>query len=110
MTDMNFNAPGGNFDAPGGGVGGQAGGFGGNQPVSKTKWIVQIVVSVLCGFNIIVLAMAIIGLVKADTNLPLANKLFKWGWIVFAICWILYIALWVILFATGALTTTFETY
>ncbi|GAA1484254.1 hypothetical protein [Brachybacterium fresconis] len=109
MTDMNFNAPGGNFDAPGG-VGGQSGGFGGNQPVSKTKWIVQLVVSVLCGFNLIVLVMAIIGLVKADTDLPLANKLYKWGWIVFAICWVLYILLWVFLLMTGAFTTTFETY
>ncbi|GAA1490051.1 hypothetical protein [Brachybacterium sacelli] len=84
MTDMNFNAP-------GGGVGGQAGGFGGNQPVSKTKWIVQLVVSVLCLGNPITLILAILGLVKADTDLESANKYYKWGWIVYAILAVLWV-------------------
>ncbi|MGO2023024.1 MAG: hypothetical protein ACTH2N_11700, partial [Brachybacterium tyrofermentans] len=94
MTDPNF-AP----AAPTGGA-----------PVKKTKWIVQLIVSILCGGNLIVLALAIVGLVKADTDLPLANKLYKWGWIVFAIIWILYIILIVIVIATGGLSASVNTY
>ncbi len=51
----------------------------GGAPVSKTKWIVQLVVSVLCGGNIITLILAILGLVKADTDLETANKYYKWA-------------------------------
>ncbi|WP_152351629.1 hypothetical protein [Brachybacterium subflavum] len=65
-------------------------------PVSKTKWIVQLVVGVVCLGNPITLVLAIIGLVKADTDLPLANKLYTWGWIAYAVCvvlWLIYIGL-----------------
>ncbi|MGO2608554.1 MULTISPECIES: hypothetical protein [Brachybacterium] len=82
----------------------------GGAPVKKTKWIVQLIVSILCGGNIITLVLAIVGLVKADTDLPLANKLYKWGWIVFAIIWILYIILIVIVIATGGLSASVNTY
>ena len=51
----------------------------GGAPVKKTEWIVQLIVSILCGGNIITLVLAIVGLVKADTDLPLANKLYKVG-------------------------------
>jgi uncharacterized membrane protein YozB (DUF420 family) len=54
-------------------------------PVSKTKWIAQLVVSVLCLGNIVTLILAILGLVKADTDLETANKYYKWGWIAYAI-------------------------
>lgn len=93
MTNPNFAAA-----APAGGA-----------PVKKTKWIVQLIVSILCGGNLIVLALAIVGLVKADTDLPLANKLYKWGWIVFAIIWILYIILIVLGIASGAFTASVDT-
>jgi hypothetical protein len=83
---------------------------GGSAPVPKTKWIVQLVVSFLCGGNIITVILAILGLVKADTDLEAANKYYKWGWIVFAIVWVLMILLWVLLALTGALTATVETY
>ena len=82
----------------------------GGAPDNKTKWIVQLIVSILCGGNIITLVLAIVGLVKADTDLPLANKLYKWGWIVFAIIWILYIILIVIVIATGGLSASVNTY
>ncbi|APX35035.1 hypothetical protein BH708_17835 [Brachybacterium sp. P6-10-X1] len=78
--------------------------------MSKTKWIVQIVVSFLCGGNLITLVLAIMGLVKADTDLPLANKLYKWGWIIFAIGWILYIILIVLALLSGAFTANMQTY
>lgn len=64
----------------------------GSGPVSKTKWIVQIVVSVLCLGNIVTLILAILGLVKADTDLPTANKYYKWGWIAYAI----FLVLWIV--------------
>ncbi|WP_232820337.1 hypothetical protein [Brachybacterium sp. YJGR34] len=94
MTNQNYSAP-----APGA-----------QAPVSKTKWIVQLIVSFLCGGNIITVILAILGLVKADTDLEAANKYYKWGWIVFAIVWVLVIIMWVILLLTGAFTATVDTY
>lgn len=79
-------------------------------PVKKTKWIVQLVVGTLCLGNLITMILAILGLVKADTDLALANKYYKWGWIAYAICAVLLLALYGVLFATGAFTATFETY
>ena len=79
-------------------------------PVSKVKWIVQLVVSILCFFNIITIVLAILGLVKADTDLAQANKFYKWGWIAYIIWAVIVIGIYVILFATGAFTATFETY
>lgn len=79
-------------------------------PVSKVKWIVQLVVSILCFFNIVTIVLAILGLVKADTDLATANKFYKWGWIAYIIWVVVVIGIYVILFATGAFTTTFETY
>ncbi|PWH07658.1 hypothetical protein DEO23_03270 [Brachybacterium endophyticum] len=84
----NFSSP-----TPGPGQGGPGasspvpGGQGGapGAPVSKTKWIVQLVVGTLCFGNLVTMILAIIGLVKADQDLPLANKLYKWGWIIYAI-------------------------
>ncbi|GAA1335106.1 hypothetical protein GCM10009592_32020 [Brachybacterium rhamnosum] len=81
----------------------------GGAPVSKTKWIVQLVVACVCGMNIPTIVLAILGLVKADTDLPLANKLYKWGWIVFAIIWVLIIAMYAILFAIGAFSASVDT-
>lgn len=98
MTDPNF-AP----AAPTGGA-----------PVSKTKWIVQLVVSVLCLGNIITLILAILGLVKADTDLPAANKYYKWGWIAYGICLVLWIVGIILYFAfIGTMIAnsgTYETY
>ncbi len=70
-------------------------------PVSKTKWIVQLVVAVICFFNIITIVLAILGLTKADTDLATANKYYKWGWIAYIICvvlWIIGIIAYVIFF------------
>ncbi|UQN29634.1 hypothetical protein [Brachybacterium kimchii] len=87
-----MTSPNPNFSAPVPGAQGPVPGA----PVSKTKWIVQLVVGVVCLGNPITLVLAIIGLVKADTDLPLAEKLYKWGWIAYAICvvlWLIYIGL-----------------
>ncbi len=70
-------------------------------PVSKTKWIVQLVVGALVLGNVITLIFAILGLVKADTDLETANKYYKWGWIAYIICvvlWIIGIIAYVIFF------------
>lgn len=87
---------------------------GGQAPVSKTKWIVQLVVSVLCLGNIITLILSILGLVKADTDLATANKYYKWGWIIYAICvvlWIIGIILYIVFIASMVNNTgTYETY
>lgn len=78
-------------------------------PVSKTKWIVQLVVGGILVFpNIITLIFAILGLTKADTDLPTANKYYKWGWIAYAIClalWIIGIILYIILVAVAVSST-----
>lgn len=79
-------------------------------PVSKTKWIVQLVVSILCGGNIVATILAILGLVKADTDLPTANKYYKWGWIAYGIGLVLTILSLVLIIATGAFTANLETY
>ncbi len=79
-------------------------------PVSKTKWIVQLVVAVICFFNIITIVLAILGLTKADTDLATANKYYKWGWIAYAIWAVLVIGINVVLAVTGAFTASFETY
>ncbi|GAP80525.1 MULTISPECIES: hypothetical protein [Brachybacterium] len=79
-------------------------------PVSKTKWIVQLVVSVLCFFNIITIVLAILGLTKADTDLATANKYYKWGWIAYIIWAVLVIGVNLLLLLTGAFTASFETY
>lgn len=94
MTNQNFNAAAPSAQAP----------------VSKTKWIVQLVVSVLCFFNIITIVLAILGLTKADTDLATANKFYKWGWIAYIIWVVLVIGLNVILLLTGAFSASFETY
>lgn len=84
--------------------------------VSKTKWIVQLVVGFLCFGNIITVILAILGLVKADTDLESANKFYKWGWIAYVACIVLYILLWVVMLATGILagilegSASYETY
>ena len=53
----------------------------GSAPVSKTKWIVQLVVGgVIVLPNIVTLILAILGLTKVDTDLETANKYYKWGW------------------------------
>ena len=98
MTDPNFAAA-----APAGGA-----------PVSKTKWIVQLVVSVLCLGNIVTLILAILGLVKADTDLETANKYYKWGWIayvIFLVLWIIGIILYFVFVASVVATSgSYETY
>ncbi len=78
------------YQAPGTPQGGVAPGY---APVSKTKWIVQIVVAAVCFFNIITIILGILGLTKADTDLPTANKYYKWGWIAYAI--------WIVLVLVG---------
>ena len=83
---------------------------GGSAPVPKTKWIVQLVVSFLCGGNIITVILAILGLVKADTDLEAANKYYKWGWIAYIIWAVLVIGVNLLLLLTGAFTASFETY
>ncbi|MGP5251313.1 hypothetical protein [Brachybacterium alimentarium] len=97
MTDPNFAAA-----APAGGA-----------PVSKTKWIVQLVVSaitmVLCSpLQVVTVILAIIGLVKAGSDLTAANKLYKWGWIVYAVIWVITIILWIVLFATGVFSAIID--
>jgi uncharacterized membrane protein YidH (DUF202 family) len=94
MTNPNFAAAG-----PAGGA-----------PVSKTKWIVQLVVAVLCFFNIITIVLAILGLTKADTDLATANKYYKWGWIAYAIWAVLVIVGNIVLAALGFWSASFETY
>ena len=79
-------------------------------PVSKTKWIVQLVVSVLCFFNIITIVLAILGLTKADTDLATANKYYKWDWIAYIIWAVLVIGVNLLLLLTGAFAASFETY
>ncbi|MGY5764069.1 hypothetical protein ACXET9_02565 [Brachybacterium sp. DNPG3] len=79
-------------------------------PVSKTKWIVQLVVALLCGGNIITVILAILGLVKADTDLETANKYYKWGWIIYVIWLVVIIGLYAILLLTGAFTASVSTY
>ncbi|GAB2535970.1 hypothetical protein [Brachybacterium huguangmaarense] len=74
----------------------------GGAPVDKTKHIVQIVVTFLCGGNIVALIFAILGLVRADTDPVEAAKWYKWGWIAFAIglvLWIIGIILYFIFIA-----------
>ncbi|MEE1619476.1 hypothetical protein [Brachybacterium sp. J153] len=79
--------------------------------VSKTKWIVQLVVSVLCLGNIVTLILAILGLTKADTDLETANKYYKWGWIAYGIFLVINIAAIIIYFvAMGSMVATIETY
>lgn len=85
------------YQAPGAPQGGVAPGF---APVSKTKWIVQIIVAAVCFFNIVTIILGILGLTKADTDLPTANKYYKWGWIVYAIWLVLAILAYVLLFAS----------
>ncbi|MFC7374131.1 hypothetical protein ACFQS2_08690 [Brachybacterium sp. GCM10030267] len=75
MTDQNFTYAAG----------------GGQAPVSKTKWIVQLVLSVVCLGNVVTLILAILGLVNADKDLATANKYYKWGWIAYAIGVVLWI-------------------
>lgn len=94
MTSQNFNP------APAGGP----------ASVPKTKWIVQLVVSILCFFNIITIVLAILGLVKADTDLATANTFYKWGWIVYIIWAVIVIGVNIILAATGFWTASFQTY
>jgi hypothetical protein len=77
-------------------------------PVSKTKWIVQLVVTgvttLLCAqFAIVSLILSIVALVKVNTDLAGANKFFKWGWIAYAIGWAVTIIFWIILAASGVL-------
>lgn len=79
-------------------------------PVKKTKWIVQLVVGTLCLGNIFTLILAILGLVKADTDLEAANKYYKWGWIVYAICVVLILAIYGIAIATGVFSASVTTY
>ena len=68
----------------------------GSAPVSKTKWIVQLVVGgVIVLPNIVTLILAILGLTKVDTDLETANKYYKWGWIAYAIG----VVLWIIIIA-----------
>lgn len=78
-------------------------------PVKKTKWIVQLVVGTICLGNIFTMVFAILGLVKADTDLPQANKFYKWGWIAYIICIVLWIVFWIIIFATGGFSYYVET-
>lgn len=82
----------------------------GTQPVKKTKWIVQLIVSILCFFNIITIVLAIMGLVKADSDLPLANKLYKWGWIIYAIWAVIVIVVNIIVAANGGYSFYVDTY
>ena len=83
-------------------------------PVSTTKWIVQLVVGgVLILPNIFTLVLAILGLVKADTDLETANKYYKWGWIAYAIgvvLWILGIIAYVVLIVAAVNSGTYTDY
>ena len=82
-------------------------------PVKKTKWIVQLVVSLICFGNIVTLILAILGLVKVDTDLETANKYYKWGWIAYAIgvvLWILGIIGYVLLIVAAVNSGTYTDY
>lgn len=79
-------------------------------PVKKTKWIVQLVVGAICVGNIITVVLAILGLVKADTDLAQANKFYKWGWIAYVIFLVLWILLIVVIIATGNASFYVDTY
>lgn len=85
----------------------------GSAPVSKTKWIVQLIVGTVVFGNIITLILAILGLTKADTDLETANKYYKWGWIAYAICivlWIILIVGYIVLVVAAVNSGNYETY
>lgn len=85
----------------------------GGAPVSKTKWIVQLIVGTVVFGNIITLILAILGLTKADTDLETANKYYKWGWIAYAIClalWLIVIIGYVVLVVAAVNSGDYTTY
>lgn len=74
-------------------------------PVSKTKWIVQLVITIVVLGNPVALVLSILGLVKVDTDLPAAEKFYKWAWIAYAIgviLWIIVIILYIVLIVSIA--------
>lgn len=79
-------------------------------PVKKTKWIVQLVVSLICFGNIVTLILAILGLVKVDTDLETANKYYKWGWIAYVIFLVINLILFGVIIATGTFSASVSTY
>lgn len=76
--------------------------------VSKTKWIVQLVIAVITMLScsqlaIVAVIFSVLGLTKVDTDRAAAEKFYRWAWIAYIAAWVLTILLIVLLAATGIL-------